>query len=183
MTTKFPMGVLCVIDMQPAAFIASRDSTLIEKVIEEIKISMKKGEYIIIVDYKNCGETNQDILNNVIGYQFVRYVTKAQDDGSEEIVETMKNFTLTSKETIKVCGVNTWACVLRTFEGLAEKLPHSTIVVLEDVCGEDGNGESDEDEYKTLTEYYISKRLRYNDTEQVLPHNIKSRKRRQLVMV
>ena len=170
------MGVLCVIDMQPE-FEAATNSELVRKVIDEIKVSMRKKEHILIVRYKGCGKVDQSIWDTVEGYQFVHYITKNDDDGSPEIVEAMKNFTLISKETIKVCGVNTWECVKSTYAGLAYKLPHSIIVVLEDVCGGCYYNIR-----ASLTEHYTKKRLNC-ENDKVPPHNMRSRKRRKTIVV
>jgi nicotinamidase-related amidase len=166
------MVVLCVIDMQPF-FDAARNLQLIDKVIDQIIVSIKRKEHILIVTYDRCGETDHRILNAVDGYKHVKYVTKKNDDGSPEIVKTLEKFTLTDKETIKVCGVNTWACVKQTYTGLAHKLPDSTIVVLENLCrGTEYNS------HTSLTEYLTKKRL-YSDEDYIKsPYNMRSIKRR-----
>lgn len=185
-------GILCVIDMQPY-FCAAGHLVLIDSVLNEIKLAIKKGDPIFIVEYLECGPTCADILNAVKGYDHLHFIRKKYDDGSKEIVkyiqqynssprkETTKRKPLTEaqKSIIRICGVNTWACVARTLKGLAKIFPDTKFVVLENACGDDKTGYGHKSTRSISSWLMHAKRdgaIGHND-DQVSP-NIVSKRRR-----
>ena len=123
--------MLCVVDMQPD-FLASNSSILIDAVISEIKLSMAAEEQIIILEYWNHHTTHIQIMELLQGYKHAMHITKYLDDGSKWMENTIAYF----PKEIKICGVNTWACVYATGIGLASKFPSSKIIFIERACND-----------------------------------------------
>ncbi len=117
--------------MQPMTFPSARNSLTIKNIIREINKANKEQASIIFVEYgdqDNCPYSpTDDLLKetceklNGTGKYNYHFVTKYHDDGSEQIIDLIDRLNL-PQEFIKVCGVNTDACVARTVEGLDKKL-------------------------------------------------------------
>ena len=168
------VGILCIIDMQPT-FLAAKSKKLIQTIVKEVKSSLEKKEHILIVEYFEQGKTCKEILAAVKEYNKVSFIMKKKNDGSKQIMNYLSNFSEISKETIRICGVNTFLCVRSTAISLAKKMPNSKIVLLENACGHnDSYGD-----YNGASITYWLMLVRIYDPH-VLPSNIISRKRRQI---
>jgi nicotinamidase-related amidase len=124
--------VLVVIDMQPY-FESSQGERVIANCQREIREARARKNYILFLEYENCGRTDQRLLNLVQGYPHTSIVIKADDDGSEEITKELryKNFRRTR---LRVCGVNTDICVFWTVVGLEVTMPNTQVEVVFDAC-------------------------------------------------
>ena len=166
------MDLLCIIDMQPY-FTAAKDTALVNRIIDEMRIFKKQKRYIFIVEYDECGRTDVRILNELDGYTKYRIIKKTNDDGSTEILECLKLVSSSGLDSMKICGVNTWACVFDTVIGLAEKRPDMSIVVLDNLCSDECSCEKHS---ISFTQYMMKTQLSCNESEnwKGTPKNIKT---------
>jgi hypothetical protein len=121
-----------VIDMQ-ASFHAAHNPYTIYHVIKEIKNARKNKNGIVIVQYEQGGRLIYQVENALKKYSNVDFVWKNQNDGSQEICQSISEnyFNLNN---LTICGVNTDSCVQETVESLSLILPETTIEVVEDGC-------------------------------------------------
>lgn len=125
--------ILIVIDMQP--FFVSYKGAL-DGCIREVSQAINDNMPIMFVEYDSYGSTTESLLelvknNKHIGN--VYRVTKYGDNGAKEIIAAMSEHGLSTKK-IKICGVNTDACVERTVSGLISKLDKCKIYVMSEAC-------------------------------------------------
>ena len=120
--------VLCIIDMQPIGF--SNSNLIIENVLHLVKEAIVNKAFIVIAQFKGCGETHINIINEIKKYPYKKYVWHNKNDKSKPIQEVLKPIFV---RQIKVCGVNTEYCVKDTVHGLAKKF-HIPIKVIEKAC-------------------------------------------------
>jgi hypothetical protein len=132
---------LVVIDMQKA-FTAARRKRVLLNCEKEINKAIKNNCSIIFVEYFNCGKTIKKLTDLTKNYKKTYTVTKNNDDGSPEISCLFKSNRLPAKN-IKVCGVNTDACVLDTVCGLSHsnRFSKSIIDVIANACDTSYNHE------------------------------------------
>lgn len=128
--------ILVVIDMQPGypAALAAVTQWFVK---QEIQKQMEQNLPVILVEFDahEMGETLQSLRELLAGYKRLKVVSKSQNDGSTEVIAACR--ILTGYDTpfrLRVCGVNSDACVLETVQGLSEKLPLTSIVVPQDAC-------------------------------------------------
>lgn len=126
--------ILLVIDIQHT-FRASHKKSLRENCKKEIKRAIRNKANIIFVEYKNYGSTIPSIKKMVtsVKYDKSHLVIKESDDGSQELLCFFKHAKLRTNH-IKVCGVNTDACVLSTVKSLAKRLKRSKLEILSKAC-------------------------------------------------
>lgn len=125
-------STLVVVDMQKS-FRAAHNPYTLNNVVREIKKSRLHKSGIVIVQYDQGGILLNEIHKAVKNYNNVDFVIKNSDDGSDEVCNSiMDNFF--DYQKLRVCGVNTDACVQSTVEGLSEKLPNATIELVADAC-------------------------------------------------
>lgn len=123
---------LCVIDMQDF-FSASKGKRVRKSCIREIKKAMDSNATILFVEYKNYGPTIPLLTKLTKGYRRKFVVLKLHDGGGDEVVNFLTKQHL-PKRNIRVCGVNTDACVEATVVGMNENLESSKIEVVADAC-------------------------------------------------
>lgn len=132
-------ATLCIIDMQPK-YEASKK--VINQVCREVRRAKKNGDGIVVLEYVCAGETPDDssvrthkkIMKTIGEYKSAYVEYKCDDDGSPEIFNVLAGAKLPS-EVLRVCGVNRYACVIATVEGLMEKLSKSFIEIIDDAVG------------------------------------------------
>jgi nicotinamidase-related amidase len=122
--------VLCIIDMQPVGF--SNSNLILENVVQLVREAMLHKAFIVIAQFKGCGETHINIRNEVEKYPYKKYVWHNKNDKSKPIKEVLNNLNIFVRQ-MKVCGVNTEYCVKDTVHGLAKKF-HIPIKVIEKAC-------------------------------------------------
>lgn len=136
--------ILVVIDMQ-TKFPASRHKRALLNCAREITRAKRAHQRILFVEYADQGPTRQDLTDLVIcpcdsiscrqGYDRFGIVKKYGDDGSNAILEYLKEFKRdTGKLSLTVCGVNTDCCIKWTVLGLAQKRKDAKIRVVKDAC-------------------------------------------------
>lgn len=114
-------NVLLVIDIQKQ-FAESFSDKTIKNISAEIQKAISKKDYIIFVEYDGYEKTDIRLRRLVKGYKNFCTVRKSDDDGSREIMKVVNSKRL-SKRTMRVCGVNTDACVQETVVGLSCLIP------------------------------------------------------------
>jgi len=122
--------ILCIIDMQPVGF--DNSNLIIENVLQLIREAIVNKAFIIIAQFKGCGETNINIINEIQKYPHKKYIWHNKNDKSKPIQEILNSLNIFVRQ-IKVCGVNTEYCVKDTVHGLAKKF-HIPIKVIEEAC-------------------------------------------------
>ncbi len=113
------MYTLVVVDMQPL-FQSSQKETTKTEVDRLLKKAIEDKAGIIFLEFHRYAETDPALKATVEGYKRAFFRTKMINDGSSQVVETIKKKSL-PKRKIKVCGVNTNYCVRETVAGLLEK--------------------------------------------------------------
>jgi nicotinamidase-related amidase len=121
--------MLVVVDMQKAFYTSG---AILEDVLEEVKATMKKREWIVFLQYKGNGKTIVSLRNLVKDYPRKAFVTKSHDDGSYWLFARIEQLNLRPRK-FRVCGVNTNACVKRTVFGLAMR-SDIPIEVMKNLC-------------------------------------------------
>lgn len=121
--------MLLVVDMQDA-FKASRN--VLDGVEAEVKKAVRNKEWIIFLEYFGDGPTHYRLKKAVKGYKRKSFVKKDADDGSWRLIRRMDRLQLFPPR-IRVCGVNTNACVKKTVFGIAARLD-TKLVILQDLC-------------------------------------------------
>lgn len=128
--------VLVVIDIQPE-FRCSFSNKTIKNIQREIKKAIRNKDHIFFVEYEGCGKTDKRLRDAASGYKKVSTITKFENDGSRQILKYLKIKKLSDK-SLKICGVNTDACVEATVEGINGKLLDSkkrmAMKIVADAC-------------------------------------------------
>lgn len=122
--------VLCIIDMQPLGFVNS--NLIIENVLQLVREAIVNKAFIIIAQFKCCGETHINIINELQKYPYKEYIWHNKNDKSKLIHEVLNRLDIFVRQ-MKICGVNTEYCVKDTVHGLAKKF-HIPIKVIEKAC-------------------------------------------------
>jgi nicotinamidase-related amidase len=114
--------MLLVIDMQPR-FPATR--AVMSNVAEEIKRAIARDEWIVFMKV-GPGRVAYRLTKLVKDYRKSWMLTKYRDDGAADLFialtwrsKAWNAITIGRVQTIKVCGVNTAACVYSTVRSLA----------------------------------------------------------------
>ena len=116
--------------MQPVGF--GNSNFIIENVLQLVREAIVNKAFIVIAQFKGCGETNINIINEIQKYPYKKYVWHNKNDKSRPIQEVLNNLNICVRQ-IKVCGVNTEYCVKDTVHGLSKKF-HIPIKVIEKAC-------------------------------------------------
>ena len=122
--------VLCIIDMQPIGF--NNSKLIIENVLQLVKKAIINKAFIVIAQFKGCGETHINIINEIQKYKYKKYVWHNKNDKSKPIQEVLISLNIFVRQ-IEICGVNTEYCIKDTVNGLAKKF-HIPIKVIEKAC-------------------------------------------------
>lgn len=108
------MTTLCIVDMQD--FFNETAGRCVEGVLKEVELAKARSAAIVVLEYgyyhnkKKVSPTLKVIRDALKGYRKKRYVVKVNDDGGEELINTLeKNKWSTDK--IRFTGVNRSFCV------------------------------------------------------------------------
>lgn len=119
--------MLVVVDMQrmyPAS------EKVLPQVIKEIRKAKRRGEMICVLRYDSTSPTMRRVTNELKGVKHLT-VTKCKDDGGAALLDALMDCTrnnnlsgqpkieLWKLKKLKICGVNTAACVMSTVETLS----------------------------------------------------------------
>lgn len=136
---KIPKAeALIVVDVQPNF---SAAETVIPAVKTQVRKAMREGLHIVFLEFGGdwYDPTFHEITDLVENYEFKQTVSKVWDDGSEEVADALwGQWGLRAGTPLRVCGVNTGACVADTAQGLAKM--GFDVTVVQKACG-DSNGD------------------------------------------
>lgn len=126
--------VLVVIDMQPG-YKASQDAITQYFVEQEIIRARERNQPIVVVEFDphEMGHTYPRLLRHIEGYSRAVVITKRGDDGSKELHEALVRHGF-SVYSLRLCGVNSDACVLETIQGFVVRVPSCRVTVPQDAC-------------------------------------------------
>lgn len=113
------MEVLIIIDMQPSHFSAAKHTSTILNCQKEIKSAIQNNSYIFFIEYELCGPTDLSLTDLTYSYENKYFITKYHDDGAPEIKNKIIELRI-KNPLLKLCGVNTDACVKMTAYGLID---------------------------------------------------------------
>jgi nicotinamidase-related amidase len=122
---------LVIVDMQNV-FTASRSNSVRSACQREILKAKKGKNPIILVEYSTQGKTIPSLSRLVTGYNKTWVAVKSSPDGSKEVTNTILHYKL--PRDVRVCGVNTDACVQMTVKGLSNTYCIYSIQVVKDAC-------------------------------------------------
>lgn len=131
---------LVIIDMQDG-FHSAKNPYTIKNIQKEIRKAIKHKVGIIVVEYEGFGRTLWKLRSLLDTYEDVVYVSKYTDDGGREVYDEIISNRF-NRRKLKICGVNSDACVCETALTLANDLPYTKVEVVEDACNS-SNVESD----------------------------------------
>jgi Isochorismatase family len=123
--------LLCI-DLQ-SKFGVHHHSRVVNSAEREIRQAITDDSPIVMVEYKNCGPTVDQLLDLTMQHSKVHRIEKIGDDGSEEVMTTIKEHKL-PHDYLKVCGVNTDICVYCTIYSIHKHWPHTHIEIVADAC-------------------------------------------------
>lgn len=129
--------VLCIVDMQPVFEAANNPKTLLE-VKKLILRAIKTNSKILFLEYyfpekKLKHTTHPELLALVKNYNNFAILSKDNDDGSEEILDSLSGDA--RKFQYKFCGVNTDVCVFKTVKNLSIYLKSKNkIKIVKNAC-------------------------------------------------
>jgi len=126
-------ATLVVVDMQ-GCFDAANNPNVVIGVTQEIMLAKQQNSPIVLLEYEGCGKSHEGFSNLLRNYPWKTRVKKTDDDGSAEVIKALRRRGF-SNDKLRLCGVNTDACVYATAEGLLKKLSDSQIEVVKNACG------------------------------------------------
>lgn len=119
MTTVVPQEVLVIVDMQPR-FETSLKKETQREVINQIKEAKKNNIPVVLLEYAYEGDTHYNIRRTLKDYPHYT-LQKNRDSGASVLIPLLENLRKRGKKfLLKVCGVNTAACVYATVRDLTE---------------------------------------------------------------
>jgi nicotinamidase-related amidase len=122
--------VLCIIDMQPVGF--DNSNLIIDNVLQLVREAIVDNAFIVIAQFKRCGDTHVNLINAMQKYPYKEYIWHNKNDKSKPIQEILSSRNIFVRQ-MRICGVNTEYCVKDTVHGLAKKF-HIPIKVIEKAC-------------------------------------------------
>ncbi|MBI5171736.1 MAG: isochorismatase family protein [Candidatus Melainabacteria bacterium] len=128
-------GTLVVVDMQPD-YEAALHPWTISNVTKEVTAARHNNWGIVIVEFYDHEPTIKAVMRPLLKktrYEKLVLVEKDIPDGSTPVVTALEQNGF-SDSLIRVCGVNTHECVQDTVNGLARRLPDSSIEVITGAC-------------------------------------------------
>lgn len=124
--------VLIIIDMQDQ-FATSRNRQTIITIQKMVVEAKRDGAFIVTAHYMRYGKTRPEIRNMLTNYANHDYCYADQDDKSGAIHTKLVRHNVRTN-IIKICGVNTGACVKATVMGLNSLYPDSHFLVFNRAC-------------------------------------------------
>jgi len=118
--------MLVIVDVQKC-FPASE--IVLPAVVSEVRQAKRRKESIVLVQYGVGARSLGRLTRELKGYKYLR-VNKHNDDGGGPLFTSLmrcmfdnrlnvQNINLSSVKSIKICGVNTSACVIKTVRSLS----------------------------------------------------------------
>jgi len=125
--------VLVIVDMQ-YDFSASSNQRTISEIMRQIDLAKRRKSPIVFLEYKHEGETIEELMDYALeDYEEVYQIEKEDDDGSLELCWGFAEFDLPFTH-LRICGINTDACVADTVRGLIRDYPEVKVEVVKKGC-------------------------------------------------
>lgn len=124
---------LCIIDMQPY-FTTAQCQRTIKAVCKQVGLAKQYSWPIFLVEHIGCGPTCTQIRRAIGRYKLCFRVKKHENDGSNAIVQTAACNTGLSLSLLRICGVNSNACVNDTAKGILSRVPKCNMELVEKAC-------------------------------------------------
>lgn len=90
------------------------------RALKGVKRAIRKAKLyscpILIVEFKSCGDTLKEVIEEIGDYTKWYGVTKDYTDGSNEIYDAINHFNI--PKTLRFCGVETGVCVEGTIRSI-----------------------------------------------------------------
>jgi len=143
---------LVIVDMQSGFMGTSgNEHDVVAPICTLIRHAQSHNWGIIVVEFDDQGDTDDQILDALTGYEYWTTVTKDDMDGSTEVLGAINSFPKWSTDFV-VCGIYGPECVAATVDGILSKCLLSEVDVVEDAvypdyCPYSPVDESDEDDY------------------------------------
>jgi nicotinamidase-related amidase len=118
MATALAQEVLVIIDMQPRFYTSAKLSTQ-QAIIKQIKEAKKNDTPVVLLEYAYEGDTLSNIRRSLGKHPYYT-LKKHRDSGASVLVPLLEKLRKRGKFILKLCGVNTGACVYRTVKDLTE---------------------------------------------------------------
>lgn len=118
---------LCIIDMQP--FFEKTASIALPGTLREVRSAKQRNAPIILVEYADLGPSYDEILELLDPYPHTIRVTKDNDGGGMEVIETASEHGVNLNQRIRVCGVNRSFCVYSTLHEIKMQSEHFEVEV------------------------------------------------------
>lgn len=129
--------ILLIIDMQDD-FPAARSKEIVQACRREIWRARKLNASIITITYNDLDRDITPCLPRIehalTGYNNLVSLSKLQDDGSSEIIESCNGNDL-DVSLFRICGVNVDACVKATVTPLIHTYENSRFEFVYEACG------------------------------------------------
>lgn len=125
-----PDTTLVIIDMQEDFPASNR---VLKDVLREVEIALLNGWAIVVLEYHNQGPTHPEIMRSVKQSSRHAVETKYKDDGGREVHNACKKYGFPTGR-LRVCGVNTHACVNATVWSLCRFFRRSLILIVRKAC-------------------------------------------------
>lgn len=128
-------GTHIVVDMQPGFAEASANPWTIAVNEYLLKRAVEEGRAVVVLENtpKLKGHTFPRLLRVLEGYRRAVVVSKYDDDGSKQVIETCQRYGFDDSQ-FEGSGVHTDACVLATLNGVATLRPHSCVRAIREGC-------------------------------------------------
>lgn len=125
--------VLAIIDIQPC-FSAANSEALLDNISDLIVRAIHESAYVLHVRYYGHESNTKCLTDLTTDYEDTGYCGANQADKSNAILNHLRKNNINATR-IKICGVNTAACVNDTVEGLSEKTNDKVIEVVGSCLG------------------------------------------------
>lgn len=125
-----PDTTLVIIDMQENFPASNR---VLKEVLREVEIALLNSWAIVVLEYHNQGQTHAEIMSLVKTSSRHAVKTKYKDDGAREVHDACKKRGFPT-DRLRVCGVNTHACVNATVWSMCRFFKRSFILIVRKAC-------------------------------------------------
>ncbi len=127
---------LMIIDMQ-TGFLCNANVSLsgvVEQNIRQVRLAKRRNAPVFLVEYGYSGPTVDEIADLLVNYPSVFTVIKHHNDVTSDLPPKVR-YLLKKVKKLRVCGVNTNACVESSVTGMHGEFTDLTIQLVRRACG------------------------------------------------
>ena len=111
------MKTLIIVDMQDK-FSGAKNEWLIEKIVSLVETAIHNGWPIVVLEYKGCGQTLDEIMKCLGSYSDYDVVEKQGVCGADQVLDHLSKNRSSWPLDFAVCGIYGDACVAATVNSL-----------------------------------------------------------------